>query len=79
MKMMDMYGAVTMEITSIEQRGDSILAKGKAFGAMPITVFLKPEEAWGGRKLLSWRLLWYLPIMFGKGWWRSRRRRAKVG
>jgi len=78
MKMRDMYGAVTMEVSSVERRGDTILAKGKAFGSMPMTVHVKPQDMWEGKKLMSWSLLWYLPIMIVKGWWRCRRSQTKA-
>jgi len=72
MKLRDMYGAVTMEINTVERRGDTILAKGKAFGSMPMTVYVKPEELWESKNLLTWSLVRYLPIMIAKGWWRGR-------
>jgi hypothetical protein len=73
MKTYDMYGNVTMETNSLERRGDELVMKGKGLGSMPMTLFIRPEEIWNARKLLSWSVIWYMPIIVVKGWWRSRK------
>mgnify|MGYP001115490263 CR=1 FL=1 len=73
MKMYDMHGNVMMETSSLERRGDDLLMKGKMMGTMPATIYIKPEEIWRARKLLSWSVIWYLPILVVKGWWRGRK------
>lgn len=71
MKMFDMNGAVLMDVASLERRGDDLVMKGKMMGTMPATIFIKPEEIWKAKSLLSWSILWYLPIIVIKGWLRS--------
>jgi hypothetical protein len=79
MKLKDMHGTVAMELTAVQRHGETIEMKGKAFGSMPLTVYVKPEDLWDARRLLSWSLIWYLPVMFVKGWRRSRTGRIKAG
>lgn len=71
MKMFDMNGAVLMDVASLERRGNDLVMKGKMMGTMPATIFIKPEEIWKAKSLLSWSILWYLPIIVIKGWLRS--------
>ncbi|MDY6892769.1 MAG: hypothetical protein SVO26_03515 [Chloroflexota bacterium] len=73
MKMFDMHGAVLMDVASLERKGDDLVMKGKMMGAMPATIYIKPEEIWGAKSLLSWSVIWYLPIIVVKGWLRSRK------
>ncbi|MDY6906807.1 MAG: hypothetical protein SV910_01050 [Chloroflexota bacterium] len=73
MKMYDMHGNTLMEASSLERRGDDMVMKGKMMGSMPATIYIRPEEVWQATKLLSWSVLWYMPIIVVKGWWRNRR------
>jgi hypothetical protein len=49
-----------MNVSSLARDGNTLLLKGKIFGAMPMTARLTPEEARAGLKLLSPRLVWFL-------------------
>jgi hypothetical protein len=58
-----------MLVTSLQREGDQLLIKGKAFGSMPITARLTPDEARAGLRLLHPRLLLFLlslPFRRGK-------------
>lgn len=65
-----------MEATSLERKGDELIMKGKGMGSLPMTMYLRPEEIWKATKLLSWSVVWYIPVILVKGWWRSRRLRG---
>jgi hypothetical protein len=73
MKMSDMYGNVMMVITAVERREDGLVMKGNMMGTMPATIYLKPEDIWESKSLLSWSVVLYFPIMIFKGWWRTRK------
>ena len=73
MKVFDTYGNVMLEASSLEQRGDDLVVKGRVMGSMPTTMYIRPEEMWAMRKLLSWSVIWHLPIIIVKGWWRARK------
>jgi hypothetical protein len=51
-----------MTIRSIERDGDDLIVKGQAYGTMPITLWLRPEQARGILKLLR---LSQLPFLIG--------------
>jgi hypothetical protein len=53
-------GSALIEVQSLERRGNELLIKGKAFGAMPLTARLTPAELRKGFKLLSPSLVWFL-------------------
>lgn len=53
-----------MQIDSLERDGDVLLIKGSAFGAMPITAQLQPEQARQALKLLNVRLVLFLLTLF---------------
>jgi len=73
MKMYDTYRNVMMDVSSLERKGDDLVMKGKMMGTMPATIYLKPEEVWQAKSLLSWSIIWYLPILMIKGWRQSRK------
>jgi hypothetical protein len=61
-------GSELMTISSLERDGDSLLIKGKVFGAMPMNARLKPEAARAALKLLTPRLIFFLlTLPFRKG------------
>jgi len=66
-------GSLMLAVSSLERAGADLALKGKITGTMPATIYIKPEELWEARKLLSWSVVWYLPVMIVKGWWRRRR------
>jgi hypothetical protein len=53
-------GSELLRIESIERDGNQLLIRGRAFGAMPLTARLRPEEARKGLKLLNARLALFL-------------------
>jgi hypothetical protein len=53
-------GSELMTISSLERDGDSLLIKGKVFGAMPMNARLRPEAARAALKLLTPRLIFFL-------------------
>ncbi len=52
-----------MKIEALERDGDQLLLKGTAFGAMPITAQLRPEEMRGGFSLLNIKLAFFVVSM----------------
>jgi hypothetical protein len=53
-------GSELMTVTALERDGNSLLIKGKVFGAMPMNARLKPEAARAALKLLTPRLIFFL-------------------
>jgi hypothetical protein len=54
-----------MVITAIERQGNSLVLKGKIFGAMPMTAKIRPEEARRAFKLLNFKTaLFALSMLF---------------
>ena len=51
-----------MTIRSIERDGDDLIVKGQAYGTMPITLWLRPEQA---RRILKLLRLSLLPFLIG--------------
>jgi hypothetical protein len=59
-KLLSTDGSELMTVTALERDGNSLLIKGKVFGAMPMSARLKPEAARAALKLLTPRLLFFL-------------------
>jgi hypothetical protein len=58
-----LYGSANEDllvIRSIEREGNSVVVKGQAYGTMPLSATLRPEQARRIFKLLKWRLLPFL-------------------
>jgi hypothetical protein len=53
-------GSELMTISALQRDGNSLLIKGKVFGAMPMNARLKPEAARAALKLLTPRLIFFL-------------------
>jgi hypothetical protein len=67
-KLQSTDGSELMTITALERNGNSLLIKGKVFGAMPMNASLNPEAARAALKLLTPRLiLFLLTLPFRKG------------
>jgi hypothetical protein len=66
--MMKIYGqdnSELMQISGLERDGNTLLIKGKVFGAMPMTAKLTPQEGRNALKLLNLRLaLFLLTLLF---------------
>jgi hypothetical protein len=68
--MMKLYGpdnGELMQVTSLEREGNSLVMKGKVFGAMPMTAKLNPQEGRNALKLVNFRLaVFLLTFLFRK-------------
>ena len=68
---MKLYGADNRElmtVSEIARDGNSLVIRGKIFGAMPMTAKLRPEEARAALRLLNFRtLLFLVSLFFRKG------------
>jgi hypothetical protein len=61
-------GGELMTVDTLERDGDSLLIKGKVFGAMPLNARLDAEAARAALKLLTPRLiLFLLTLPFRRG------------
>jgi hypothetical protein len=61
--MMKIYGqdnSELMQVSLLEQDGNTLVIKGKVFGAMPMTARLTPQEARNALKLLNFKLVFFL-------------------
>ncbi|MBB6250957.1 hypothetical protein [Nitrospirillum iridis] len=61
--MVKIYGADNKElmtVASISGEGDTLVIKGKIFGAMPMTAKLRPEEARALLRMLNFKLVLFL-------------------
>ena len=68
MKLHSTDGSELLTVTALERDGNSLLIKGKVFGAMPMNARLKPEAARAALKLLTPRLiLFLLTLPFRRG------------
>jgi hypothetical protein len=64
---MKLYGADNRELMTINEiarDGNSLIVRGRIFGAMPMTAKLKPEEARAALKLLNFRTVLFLVSLF---------------
>jgi hypothetical protein len=61
-------GSELMTINALERDGNSLIIRGKVFGAMPMNARLKPDAARAALKLMTPRLLFFLlTLPFRKG------------
>ena len=60
MKLHSTDGSELLTVTSLARDGNSLLIKGKVFGAMPMNALLKPAAARAALKLLTPRLIFFL-------------------
>lgn len=68
MKLQSTDGSELMTVTALERDGNTLVIKGKVFGAMPMNARLSPGAARAALKLLSPRLvLFLLTLPFRKG------------
>ncbi len=68
MKLHSTDGSELLTVSALERDGNSLLIKGKVFGAMPMDARLNPEAARAALKLLSPRLiLFLLTLPFRRG------------
>ncbi len=68
MKLHSTDGGELLTVSALERDGNSLLIKGKVFGAMPMNARLHPEAARAALKLLTPRLFFFLlTLPFRKG------------
>ncbi|MGC1523696.1 MAG: hypothetical protein WA803_19300 [Steroidobacteraceae bacterium] len=60
MKLHSTDGSELLAVTSLARDGNSLLIKGKVFGAMPMNARLNPQAARAALKLLTPRLILFL-------------------
>jgi hypothetical protein len=60
MKLQSTDGSELMTVTALERDGNTLVIKGKVFGAMPMNARLSPTAARAALKLLSPRILLFL-------------------
>lgn len=74
MNIYDASGKELMTVRAIERDDDSLVIRGKIFGAMPMAAKLTPENARAALKLLDFKtFLFLLTILFR----RSPKRKVK--
>ena len=68
MKLHSTDGSELLTVSALQRDGNSLLIKGKVFGAMPMNARLNPVAARAALKLLSPRLiLFVLTLPFRRG------------
>lgn len=60
MKLLSTDGGELMTVSGLERDGNSLIIKGKVFGAMPLNARLDPQAARAALKLLTPGLVWFL-------------------
>ena len=60
MKIQSADGSELMTVQGLERDGNSLLIRGKVFGAMPMNAKLTPDAARAALKMLSPRLIFFL-------------------
>lgn len=60
MKIFTSDNAELMEVKSLERSGNTLIIKGKIYGAMPMTAKVSPQEARNALKLLNLRMVLFL-------------------
>ncbi len=57
-----------MTVRKIERDGNTLVIRGKIFGAMPMVAKLTPSEARAALKLLDAKTIWFLlTLLFRRG------------
>jgi len=60
MKLTSADNTELMDVSSLERDGDTLVIKGKIFGAMPMTARLSPDEFRKGFGLIDFKLFLFL-------------------
>jgi hypothetical protein len=65
---LDANGKELMTVRKIERDGNTLVIRGKIFGAMPMVAKLTPPEARAALKLLDAKTIWFLlTMLFRRG------------
>ncbi len=68
MKIYDANNAELMTVRSFERDGDTLVIRGKIFGAMPMAAKLTPKVARAALKMLDFKtMLFLVSLLFRKG------------
>ena len=65
-------GSVLLEMSRLGYKDGSIEAKGKAYGSMPQTMRIPPEQIWNLIGLVPLEVIVRLPVLLLRGWLKSR-------
>jgi hypothetical protein len=67
MRILDATDKELMTVRKIERDGNTLVIRGKIFGAMPMVAKLTPREARAALKLLDAKTIWFLlTLLFRK-------------
>ena len=67
MKLLDANNKELMTVRELAREGDTLVIRGKIFGAMPMVAKLTPAEARAALKLLDAKTIWFLlTLLFRK-------------
>ena len=67
MKILDANDKELMTVRKIERDGNTLVIRGKIFGAMPMVAKVTPEEARAALRLLDFKtILFLLTLLFRK-------------
>jgi hypothetical protein len=78
MKLISKEGQTLVDVKSIQREGDDLVMKAKLMDAYSMPIYLSPVEVRNALKLLSWRLVCYLPLMLVRGSLQARRERKQA-
>jgi hypothetical protein len=68
MTILDASDKELMTVRKIEREGNTLVIRGKIFGAMPMVAKLTPGEARAALKLLDAKTVWFLlTMLFRRG------------
>jgi hypothetical protein len=68
MKIYDANNGELMQVRSIERENNTLVLRGKIFGAMPMVAKITPAEARAALKLLDFKtVLFLLSLLFRRG------------
>lgn len=67
MKLYSKEGQIMVDVKGLERKGDDLVLDAKLMNAYSMPIHLTPAEVRQALKLLSWRVVWYLPTMMVKG------------
>lgn len=60
-----------MEVKSIDRDGEILVMKGKMMGSMNTIIHIRPEDTWLALRMMSVKVVLYLPVMLFRGFWRT--------
>lgn len=64
----DKKGTVMLDLMDIKIENNNLVVTGKMMGVMVSSIYIKPQDLWGLRKMLSWKIIRSVPLLLLKGW-----------